>query len=321
MHAPASLRVGIAGAGRVAHALAPHLVAAGHEVAVVLSRRPERAAALAGALPGGPVAAGLPPETPAGPDSLPRVDWWFLAVRDDAIAEVDRRLDEAGAYRGARMATHTSGAWSAGLLRRARARGLYVASLHPLFSIAGTAPASLRGLRFTLEGDEEAVEVVGRWLEDLGARWGRVRSDHKAAYHAAACIAANYVVALMDAAERILARAGLPEEETRAAVAGLARSALENAASLGPVAALTGPIARGDAATVDAHLKALAGAEPELLDLYVALARYTVGLARRQARASARSPGEADLDAIEDLLPPAPARSTGANPDEEGERA
>ncbi|MBE3589711.1 MAG: DUF2520 domain-containing protein [Firmicutes bacterium] len=318
MSETASLRVGLAGAGRVAHALAPHLAAAGHRIVAVVSRHEERAAELARRLPGEALAAGLPADPPVAPVDLPLVDWWFLAVRDEAIAAVDARLDAAGAYAGARLVTHTSGAWSAGVLRRARARGLAVASVHPLFSIAGPAPSSLRGLRFTVEGDEAAAAVIERWLAAAGALARRIRSEDKSLYHAAACIAANYVVALLDAAERLFVRAGLPAEEARAAAAGLARSALENTESLGPVRALTGPIARGDAATVGAHLAALAGAAPDLREIYAALARYTLDLARRQA-ASGGGADPADLEALAALLQPAPPRgAAGADPAWEG---
>jgi predicted short-subunit dehydrogenase-like oxidoreductase (DUF2520 family) len=106
-----------------------------------------------------------------------------------------------------------------------------------------------------------------------------VSAGGKPAYHAAAVLASNYVVALLAAAERLLADAGVPGEGGRAALAALAAGAVANVAERGPVAALTGPIARGDADTVRRHLARLS---PEDRSLYCVLARETVELARRQ---------------------------------------
>jgi predicted short-subunit dehydrogenase-like oxidoreductase (DUF2520 family) len=95
-------------------------------------------------------------------------------------------------------------------------------------------------------------------------------------------VACNYLPALLDAAGALCARAGIDPSVARAALAPLVRATLENVLAAGPEAALTGPIARGDVATVHRHLEALAGGEAELDELYRAMGRWTVALARRK---------------------------------------
>jgi predicted short-subunit dehydrogenase-like oxidoreductase (DUF2520 family) len=99
----------------------------------------------------------------------------------------------------------------------------------------------------------------------------------KALYHAAAVFASNYAVALLAVAGRLMERAGVGEADAQAALAGLARGAVENVAGHGPAAALTGPVARGDADTVERHLARLSGPERHL---YCLLGREALKLAR-----------------------------------------
>ena len=106
-----------------------------------------------------------------------------------------------------------------------------------------------------------------------------IDDDGRAAYHAAASIASNFLVTLEAAAERVAAGAGLEPDEARALLAPLVRSTVENWAALGPERALTGPVARGDEATVARQRAAVAEAAPELLALFDALVERTRALA------------------------------------------
>ena len=120
-----------------------------------------------------------------------------------------------------------------------------------------------------------------------------------AAYHAAAAVASNYVVAAIDAAAQILATAGVAADKAALALVPLAEGALRNITAHGTTAGLTGPIRRGDAKTIQRHLEALRG-KPELVETYRALARRAVDIAARIDGPSA--PDRAGLDAIRALL-------------------
>ena len=129
------------------------------------------------------------------------------------------------------------------------------------------------GITFAVAGDPVAAELAGL----LGGNVVVVDDEHRAAYHAAACIASNHLVALMGQVERVAASAGLDLD----AFLGLARAALTDVAELGPAAALTGPAARGDEATLDRHRHTLDAAELPGYDAGVALARRLAARPRR----------------------------------------
>jgi predicted short-subunit dehydrogenase-like oxidoreductase (DUF2520 family) len=141
------------------------------------------------------------------------------------------------------------------------------ASLHPLVPLPNASVGAQRllgGVTVAVAGDPAATELAQR----LGARLVHVDDEDRAAYHAAACVAANHVVALLGQVERIAATVGLPVE----AFVGLTRAALDDVAALGPRAALTGPASRGDWATIARHLDALDPAERAGYGAGVALA-------------------------------------------------
>jgi predicted short-subunit dehydrogenase-like oxidoreductase (DUF2520 family) len=125
----------------------------------------------------------------------------------------------------------------------------------------------LRGATFAIAGHEMAQRVV----DALGGRAVTVDDDHRAAYHAAACIASNHLVALLGQAERVAATAGVPLD----AYLDLVRATVENVAALGPRRALTGPAARGDLATLDRHRAVL---DPSELPAYDAMVELAVRL-------------------------------------------
>src|SRR3954452_6997355 len=208
------LRVGIVGPGRVGSALARALRDAGVGVE-------------------GPVGRG---ERPAGCDAI------VLCVPDAEITTAAEVVTAAAPLVG-----HTSGATPLSALAHAGVPGF---GLHPLQSFAHP------GVRFEGAGaavagtTPEALELAVMLAERLGMRPFEIDDDGRAAYHAAASVASNFLVTLEAAAETIAAGAGLEREEARALLAPLVRQTVENIAELGPEEALTGPVARGDDATV-----------------------------------------------------------------------
>lgn len=257
MHAP----VGVIGLGRLGSALAAALATSGTPV-LVASRRP-----IADALRD---VAGI--EVVTAEALLTRCETVFLAVPDRAVPEAAAALP----WRPGQEAVHHGGALGLDALAAATARGAVPGCLHPLQTFpAGGRPPEALALFDGIVCGVEAPEPLGSRLEALAARLGartvRLEGVDRALYHAAAVLASNDVVALMAAAARTWALAGLPAEAAREALAPLLFASARNVGALPLERALTGPIARGDVATVERHLRALASA-PDLAALYRALA-------------------------------------------------
>jgi predicted short-subunit dehydrogenase-like oxidoreductase (DUF2520 family) len=189
----------------------------------------------------------------------------LLCVPDDEIAATAERFAAAAPS----LVGHTSGATGLGALAAATEHGAGSFSVHPLQTFAdGETP--VEGMPAAIAGSTEHSAAYARALaEALGMRPFEVPEEHRAAYHAAAAIASNLLVALEESAAELLARIGI--DDGRELLTPLVLSTAANWAERGP-AALTGPIARGDHATVQGHRVALAENAPELVRLYDALA-------------------------------------------------
>jgi len=230
--------------------------------------------ALANALP----AAGIPVVGPLrrGETVPADVDMVLLCVPDAAIADAAAALTVVPG----RLVGHCSGATG---LQPLTAAGHEALSLHPLMTVTGP-QATFAGAGAAIDGATDHALAVARAVA-LALRLHPVRigEEDRVAYHAAASIASNFVVTLQDAAERLLTTAGAPRD----LLVPLVRAAVENWAATGGERALTGPIARGDDATVAAQRDAVALRTPELLDLFDALAGATRALADRRDRVEA----------------------------------
>ncbi len=263
-------RIGFVGAGRVALALGLTFSRAGWPVVAVASRDPDRRARFQSHLPNSHGYA-----EPAA--VLDDVNVVFLTVPDDAIGEVAAGLR---LYSGQAM-VHTSGLHPASILASAQAAGTMIGSFHPLVAFADpeTAPDAIVGATVALDGDEPLVAMLAELAEQIGAQPVRLPPHGKPAYHAAAVLAAGGFVALLDAIAELGRGAGLDEQGALAIYAPLIRQTLGNAERLGIATALTGPIVRGDAGTLRAHLQAMLDLAPGARDLYVAAARREIDLA------------------------------------------
>jgi predicted short-subunit dehydrogenase-like oxidoreductase (DUF2520 family) len=191
----------------------------------------------------------------------------LICVPDSAIRDVAESIAEA--IPPLRLVGHSSGVTSLEALAPATDRGAAIYSLHPLQTVPG-ADAELVGAACAVTGSERQAERFARRVaQRLGMRPFTVPEERRAAYHAAASIASNFLVALEESAADLLARIGI--EDARELLAPLVRTTAANWADHGRHA-LTGPIARGDEATVARHVAALREHAPELLPLYEALA-------------------------------------------------
>jgi predicted short-subunit dehydrogenase-like oxidoreductase (DUF2520 family) len=257
-------RVGVVGAGRLGTALAAALREAGVEV-----------------------------EGPAGRGEVPRgCEAIVLCVPDAEIPAAAAMV--AGA---APLVGHTSGATRLSVLEAA---GGAAFGLHPLQTfpervpggtasaerVPGGALAVFAGAGCAVAGSAPAaLDFAIRLAALLGMTTFEIDDEGRAAYHAAASVASNFTVTLLAAAERIAGDAGLRPHEARALLAPLVRRTVESVAELGAERALTGPVARGDHATVEAQRRALEDAAPELLDLFDELVRHTRALAGHEVTA------------------------------------
>jgi predicted short-subunit dehydrogenase-like oxidoreductase (DUF2520 family) len=262
--------VGIIGAGAVGTALGAALHRAGWPVVAVASRDAARRERFRSLVPGARAFA----EAPA---ILDEVELLILAVPDDAI---ERLAGELRLY-GGQALVHTSGVLGAEVLEPARAAGTQIGAFHPLIAFADTerAIAAFHGATIAVEGDDQLVSHLADMAEALGATAVRLEPGSKAAYHAAAVLAAGGFVALLDAIAELGRAAGLDEQGSLAVYGGLIEQTLGNARALGIRAALTGPMTRGDVGTLARHLDALERLAPAALPLYLAAAEREIALA------------------------------------------
>ncbi len=212
---------------------------------------------------------------------LPSADLFLLAVPDAMIAGMAIELVASGVVQAGNVVFHASGASEATLLLPLKAAGAYIASLHPAFSFADPARAvsTFAGTLCALEGDIEACDTLHDFALALGGVPFTLAKGGKAAYHASLTMAANFLVTLADLSIKTAQQAGISDEIAQSLVMNLMQQTLENIKVLGPAAALTGPIVRGDQSTVDKHLRVLNNTTRRC---YQSLGQATVNLAGDQ---------------------------------------
>jgi predicted short-subunit dehydrogenase-like oxidoreductase (DUF2520 family) len=280
----------IVGAGRVGTALALRLLAAHHPVDALVTRSAasrDRAAALVPSVP------------QVGPDSdvLVSAGTVLLCVADDDLPAVVELL--AGRLQPGRLVAHTSGRHGLGVLSGLAADR---AAIHPAMTFTGGPGdvADLDGIAYGVTAEASALAAATRLVSRLGGTVELVPDEQRAAYHAALSHAANHLVTLIADAADLLRAAGV--SDTSRLLAPITAAALRNSLATDPATglpqgdtALTGPVVRGDAGTVAAHLVALSGSPAEAA--YRAMATRTA----QRAAASGRLPQPA-AQVILDLL-------------------
>ncbi len=260
-------RLGFVGAGKVGSTLARLLSDAGYPVTAIFSRDAHKASVLAGETHAIVVA--------SVNDVLLASDLVFLTVPDDALATISNAVTESSLL--GKGVVHTSGARNRMVLEPLAQAGAMTGSLHPAYPFADV-DRSVKELPGSVFVIEAADELMRSWLRDvvmaLRGIAVEVSSDQKTLYHAALVIASNYAVTLYAIAERMLIDLGMDKARAEQTLNPLVMATAQNLVRQGIPAALTGPLARGDAGTVAAHLAALS--DPALAHLYSALARLTL---------------------------------------------
>jgi predicted short-subunit dehydrogenase-like oxidoreductase (DUF2520 family) len=257
----------IIGAGRVGSALGRRLCELGWKIGAVVTRSEASARRSVRFIGAGKACAGLARQILASRVIL-------IATPDDNIAVVAQELARIGEeeLRG-KVVLHSSGAIDSTVLSPVQQLGAKIGSMHPLQSFSGIAVPSLEGKIFTIEGETEAVRVARRIARSLGGSPVRIAGNKKLLYHAAAAMAAGHVLAVEEAATRLLVSLKMKRSEAVRALLPLTRQVLENFERLGPRAAWTGPLSRGDYKIARAHLYALQESPKEFAQAYEALNR------------------------------------------------
>jgi len=261
--------VAIVGAGKVGSVLAKAFHSHGYELVGIASRTFASATKLAEAFK-------VPAGTKAA-DITQDAQIVMIATPDRYIYSVVQEIAQDGGFRPGQLVLHTSGASSVDTLSPASTAGAFTGGLHPLQSFAEGEKnlEKMMGSYFALSGQEEAIEQGKQIVEKFGGHSFIISDKDKPLYHAAACIASNYVVALLHWAAHIYGQFGLSSQQATMALLPLVQGTLDNIERSGTRDALTGPISRGDGITIANHLKALEQGK----ELYAALGLCTVDLA------------------------------------------
>ena len=268
------MRIVLVGPGRAGMSLAVAIEAAGHDIVGVVGRTPESAARAVGLVDAAPLTID---------DRLPEADLLMIATRDSVIGAVAAAI--AGDISGIGAAVHVSGLTPVAVLDPLLAAGLDTGSFHPLQTLptpeAGA--ARLAGSYIAVTADSPLQELLIGLAEDLGATPFLLADESKPMSHAAAAAAANFPLAALAMAEDMFGEAGVPWVAARP----LVEAVVANAFDLGPRAALTGPVARGDVDTVAAQLRAVDADLPQWRPVF---ARFVESLAKLAGRSEQFDP-------------------------------
>lgn len=269
---PGRLRIGVVGAGRVGAILGASLRQAGHTVVGASGVSDESVSRIETLLPG---VAHLDPEA-----VVRAADLVLLTVPDDSLAELVGGLATVDAWRPGQIAVHTAGRYGTEVLAAAAERGVMTLAIHPAMTFTGTSLDHTRliGATFAVSAPAGVLPIALALAVEMGGEPIVIADADRPAYHAAICHAANHVVTAVVQASTVLARIGV--EQPGKLLGPVTHASVEGAVTEAPgaVTTLTGPVVRGDAQTVAAHVAALA-ADPDTVHAYVAMARATADLA------------------------------------------
>ncbi|HKW62148.1 MAG TPA: DUF2520 domain-containing protein [Candidatus Acidoferrum sp.] len=255
----------IVGAGRVGRALGRRLRELGWKIGVVVTRSEASSRRAVRFIGAGKPHAGLTRNVLVSNVVL-------IATPDDAISGVADELARMGGEELRRkIVLHTSGGQDSRSLAPLKEFGAAIGSLHPLQTFSGVGVPDLAGKVFAVEGDVVAVRAARQIARALGGSPVQIGAGKKVLYHAAAALSAGHVLALVEAATQLLISLGMKRTEATRALLPLTRQVLDNFERVGPRAAWTGPLARGDYKIVASHLRALQDSQEEVALAYEAL--------------------------------------------------
>lgn len=217
-------------------------------------------------------------------------DLYMITTSDDAIAGSADALAESMLIKPGTIAFHVSGALPSTVLGPIQEKGGQIASVHPIKSFVYIADlvADFAGTSCGIEGDDLAVRVLTKAFNEIGGRAFPVDSRFKTIYHAGSVLVCNYLTALIETGLRAYQKGGLSRETALRVMEPLVRGTVENLFRVGTVQALTGPIARGDCATVSRQLSSLDDWDIDIALIYRALGRIALDLSVQKGEASVK---------------------------------
>ncbi|PCI28759.1 MAG: hypothetical protein COB67_05575 [SAR324 cluster bacterium] len=232
-------------------------------------------------------------------DDLQPADLTLISLPDQFIEEISLELVQKGKLKKQSLVFHCSGSLASNVLLSCRKRECSIASVHPVKSFAD--PQSMvqnfAGTWCGIEGDEQAQETLKGAFEAIGGLLFDLKAETKIHYHTASVMVCNYLVTLMDRGVETYKKAGLPEAVALQLMEPLVRGTMDNVFQLGPVAALTGPITRGDTQVIAKQEEAMEQWDEDMGTLYRTLGRFTLNLAERQGGISKQA-----LSRLQDIL-------------------
>lgn len=278
------MKIGFIGAGRVGCTMGKYLACHGAEITGYWSRNPEHARE----------AAEFTDTTyfKAAKDLIDNSDAVILTVSDDAIHDVFKWICAEADMRE-KIVCHTSGATSSGVFNDAPYQ-VYGYSIHPVYACSDrfNSYKTFSNAFITIEGHEKYLDEVRRVFIDAGLSTGVIDSDSKVRYHAAAVMASNLVCGMYEAAAELLQSCGFDREQSEMALNGLFLDNATGIVNKGVTAQLTGPLERGDAGTIRAHLESFTDEESKV---YKEASKYVLSIAKRKNE-------DRDYSEIESLL-------------------
>ena len=261
--------VSIVGAGRVGRALGRRLHELSWQVGAVTGRSISTARVAVRA-----IGAGQALDAPTHQVLNSKVV--LITTPDGFIESVAKNLAQLGGKEwSGKVVLHTSGSLDSSVLQPLADLGAGTGSMHPMQTFSNQNVPDLAKCIFGIDGSPAALQVARKMIHQMGGVAVRLSGANKAAYHAAGSFACVYVLALMESATRLLMTQGFKRRQAIRALSPLTRQTLDNFERVGPLAAWTGPLSRGDFSTVERHVKALAEIEPEYLEAYKTLSLLT----------------------------------------------
>lgn len=262
-------KIAIVGAGNLGSALARALHATGYRITEIICHEAgsqQRAHRLAAQVRSRAVAL-------QQANFAAEVVW--ICVPDSNVAACARELARSAEWKG-KIALHPSGALASDELQALRRRGAAVAAAHPMMTFVRRSSPSFAGTPFAVEGDPAAVRAARRMVRDLGGIVFGIRPRDKVLYHVWGTFASPLLIALLASAEQVAMAAGVRSQAAaRKRMLPILQQTLRNYGALGPADAFSGPLVRGDVATIRRHLRALSKL-PDAKRAYVALARASL---------------------------------------------
>ncbi len=279
--------ISIIGAGRVGQTVAKRLRKLGWQIGAVVTRSRQSAHAAVRAIGAGTPHAALTPEAF-------NADVILLSVPDDVLENVAQKLAKIGGAAltkksRTKIILHTSGALDHRVLAPLARRGAATGSMHPMQTFSGHNSPRLEGVIFSIEGAPTARATAQEIARSLGGTPVIITANDKPAYHASGTIVAGHALSLVESATQTLMKIGFTRNRANQALLPLIRQMLDNYESLGPHAAWTGPLSRGDYATISKHAKALRRFPREFQDAYRALALLSARVLSKKPAATSKN--------------------------------